>query len=58
MDFRNVTIELNEDNEGVILTSPGYPVSYWDKADCQWHFTAEEGYILAVDFTTFDMEPR
>ena len=53
-----MTIEIDGDNEEVIITSPGYPVSYWDNADCQWHFTAEVGYILAVDFTTFDLEPE
>ena len=52
----NVTIEINEDDEEVIITSPGYPEAYPDKADCRWHFTTEEGYVLAVDFTTFDME--
>ena len=51
-------IELNKDNEEVSITSPGYPVSYPDKADCQWHFTAADEYILFVNFIAFDMEPE
>ena len=53
-----VQIELNKDNEELIITSPGYPVSYPDNADCQWHFTTEDGYILYVNFIAFDMEPE
>ena len=51
-----VTIEIHDDNEEVIIISPGYPESYPSNADCQWHFRTDEGYILAVNFTVFEME--
>ena len=51
-------IEINEGTGEVIIYSPGYPVSYPYNADCQWHFTAEYGYILYVNFIAFDMEPE
>ena len=49
-------IEINKDNEEVIITSPGYPVSYPDMADCQWHVTAADEGILFVNFIAFNME--
>ena len=51
-------IEMNEDTEEVIITSPGYPVSYADKAECQWHFTVEDGYVLSVNFISLNIEPE
>ena len=38
------------------LTSPGFPISYPNNADCRWTITVPLGSSLVLDFTTFETE--
>ena len=38
------------------LTSPGYPSSYPNDADCQWHINVDVGFTVQLTFIEFDVE--
>ncbi|CAK8681154.1 cubilin-like [Clavelina lepadiformis] len=39
-----------------LLTSPGYPESYFNDANCQWNISTVEGKALNINFTAFALE--
>ena len=38
------------------LMSPGFPISYPNDADCQWHIHVDDGSLVQLTFETFDVE--
>ena len=38
------------------LTSPSYPKSYPNNADCQWHLNVDDDFLVQLSFVEFDVE--
>ena len=38
------------------ISSPNYPESYPNDADCQWHIIVDDGYVIQLTFPEFDVE--
>ena len=53
---RDKNTELVNVTDQFKLLSPGYPLPYPNDADCLWHFTTSEGYMLVINFTLLEME--
>ncbi|XP_038062005.1 mannan-binding lectin serine protease 1-like [Patiria miniata] len=39
-----------------VITSPGYPIAYPRRSDCDWLIRAEAGYVISLTFEDFDVE--
>ena len=39
------------------VQSPNYPGNYTDNAICSWVIKADDGYVVDLSFTAFDLEP-
>ena len=46
---------LSGSNSGEI-TSPGFPSTYPNDQNCQWHIQAEIGYIVKIIFLAYSAE--
>ena len=38
------------------LTSPSYPESYPNNADCQWNIRVDDEFLVQLTFVEFDVE--
>ena len=39
-----------------IIKSPGYPNNYFNNANCVYNITVQDGKVIKIDFSTFDVE--
>lgn len=52
----NQKIILNEENDRVAVSSPGFPQNYPDNKDCLISFTAQSAYKIVIVFEEFVLE--
>ena len=38
------------------ITSPDYPSTYPNNADCQWHINVNDGFVVQLTFVEFDVQ--
>nr|XP_054763582.1 enteropeptidase-like [Lytechinus pictus] len=50
------TISLEDQDDEVQITSPGYPESYDANIDKTWYISAPRGYSISVEFLVFSLE--